>query len=50
MHLHSWSSAGRRDNYGIMEEVPRIFVRRLSPQVQLSTSTRHSILKKDIHL
>jgi hypothetical protein len=32
-----------------MEEVPQIFVRRLS-QVQLSTSTRHNILKKDIHL
>jgi hypothetical protein len=33
-----------------MEEVPRTSVRRLSQQVQLSTSTCHNILKKDIHL
>jgi hypothetical protein len=34
----------------VMEEVPRTSVRRLSQQVQLSTSTCHNILKKDIHL
>ncbi|CAH1372399.1 unnamed protein product, partial [Tenebrio molitor] len=34
----------------VMEEAPRTSVRRLSQQVQLSTSTCHNILKKDIHL
>jgi hypothetical protein len=34
----------------VMEEVLRTSVRRLSQQVQLSTSTCHNILKKDIHL
>lgn len=34
----------------IMEEDPRTSVRRLSQQVQLSTSTCQKILKKDIHL
>jgi hypothetical protein len=34
----------------VMEEVPRTSVRRLSQQVQLSTSTCHNIFKKDIHL
>jgi hypothetical protein len=34
----------------VMDEVPRTSVRRLSQQVQLSTSSCHNILKKDIHL
>lgn len=34
----------------VMEEAPRTSLRRLSQQVQLSVTTCHTILRKDIHL